>query len=596
MLRSPLYSISTSECNERVEKIIQSDKQCALFVYRLFSSRATKCEKTEKRPEDAITSNDDVITRMKRNCKTSHHQNAIKVEKFLRSYSVLKEMKNDQLAESYSVKADEFLSAKQYAEALENYNQCLRFAPGKSKLLSDAYAGRAKVFDKVQLYQKCLENIQFALDTNSCEDKCISLKKFHEECRVKINNIASETDSETFIKLLQPPNKKIPFISDCLEVRENDVYGRYIMTTSDLQTGDTMVFEEPFYKVVDYKQRHVRCAVCLKQNTLNLFPCAKCSDGESVIDFVNYQKKNTIVFSRALFLAMFCSKKCSDSVVHRYECSAPKEESFDKLLLQRMFYQAIEITGSLEELQKLMNRQMSTKTIMDFDLSDPTDPMKDKKRILATTSLAEREPWSAEAYAKYESVTQQLKTETESERNFLRQYLVRCLKSMTVNFFHFFWSPTQTEGQGFALCSLAAYFAHSCDPNVEKIDVDNKFAFVARRPIKAGEQLFMNYDRYSFLTHSKAIRQDYFNKIYTFECACSACKNDYPLLSELPQFDKNFVLPEIKSGDLESSKQQFKENRDYIEENMKHYPCYEICSLMIQNNHLLHAIGNELPF
>lgn len=297
-----------------------------------------------------------------------------------------------------------------------------------------------------------------------------------------------------------------------------------------------------------------------------------------------------------LFLAMFCSKKCSDSVIHRYECNAPQEECFDKLLLQRMFYQAVQITGSLEELQKLMNRQTSSKTIMDFDLSDPTDPSNDKNRILATTSLAEREPWSAEAYAKYESVTQQLPTETEDERNFLRNYLVRCLKSMTVNFFHFFWSPEQTEGQGFALCSLAAYFAHSCDPNVDKIDVDNKFIFVAKKPIKAGEQLFMNYDRYSFLTHSLDVRQDYFNRIYTFQCGCSACKNNYPELSQLRKFDENFVDTETNFDSLAAAEEQYKNNCKYIEDNMEQYPCFEICSLMVQNNHLLHLIGNKLRF
>lgn len=293
---------------------------------------------------------------------------------------------------------------------------------------------------------------------------------------------------------------------------------------------------------------------------------------------------------------MFCSKKCSESVVHRYECNAPQEESFDKLLLQRMFYQAVEITGSLQELQKLMNRQTSNKTIMDFDLSDPTDPMKDKNRILATTSLAEREPWSAEAYAKYESVTQQLATESEDDRDFLRNYLVRCLKSMTVNFFHFFWSPTQLEGQGFALCSLAAYFAHSCDPNVEKIDVDNKFAFVVKKPIQSGEQLFMNYDRYSFLTHSKVERQEYFDKIYTFQCACNACTNDYPQLSKLRKFDGNFIETDIKKGSLEELEDRYRKNCDYISANMEQYPCYEICSLMVQNYRLLHAIGNDLPF
>lgn len=293
---------------------------------------------------------------------------------------------------------------------------------------------------------------------------------------------------------------------------------------------------------------------------------------------------------------MFCSRKCSDSVVHRYECNAPKEESFDKLLLQRMFYQAVEITGSLEELQKLMNRQTTNKTIMDYDFSDPTDPMNDKNRILATTSLAEREPWSAEAYAKYESVTQQLQTESEDERNFLRNYLVRCLKSMTVNFFHFFWSPKETEGHGLALCSLAAYFAHSCDPNVEKIDVNNKFAFVVKKPIKADEQLFMNYDRYSFLTHSLQERQDYFTKIYTFQCACNACKEDYPQLAKLPKTDDKFVLPEVADISIDEAKIQYKKNCTYIKDNIGNYPSYEICSLMVQNYKLLHAIGNDLPF
>lgn len=293
---------------------------------------------------------------------------------------------------------------------------------------------------------------------------------------------------------------------------------------------------------------------------------------------------------------MFCSKKCSESVVHRYECNALREESFDKLLLQRMFYQAIEITGSLEELQKLMNRQQSSKTIMDFDFSDPKDPMNGKNRILATTSLAEREPWSAEAYAKYESVTQQLETESEDERNFLRNYLVRCLKSMTVNFFHFFWSPNQLQGQGFALCSLAAYFAHSCDPNVHKIDVDNKFVFVVKKPIKAEEQLFMNYDRYSYLTHSLKERQEYFNKIYTFQCACNACQNDYPQLAKLRKFDEKFVEAEIQTESLAAAKEQFKANCKYIEDNIDQYPCFEICSLMTQNYDLLHLIGNKMFF
>lgn len=499
-------------------------------------------------------------------------------------------MKNNQIAESFIVKGDECLSTGKHAEALDHYNQCLRFASSKT-LLSEAFAGRSKVYFETKQFKMCDENVLWAVDSKISGEKCEAVIAMQETCRDKLESIAS---ADEFFQLTQPAHPKVPFIAECLEVRENAIYGRYIMTNKELQPGDIVVVEEPFYKVLNSKQAQTRCAVCLKQNNMNLFPCAKCSNGESRANFL-FAIVTNILFS-LLFLALFCSKKCSDSVIHRYECVAPKEESFEKLLLQRMFYQAVEITGSLMDLQKLMDRQTSSKTIMDFDLSDPADAENNKNRILATTSLAEREPWSAEAYAKYESVTQQLPTANENERDFLRQYLVRCLKSMTVNFFHFFWSPTQVEGQGFALCSLAAYFAHSCDPNVDKIDVDNKFAFVVKKPIPAGEQLFMNYDRYSFLTHSLKVRQDYFEKIYTFQCGCNACTNDYPELSKLPKFDDKFVKPEAKINSPEAAKVQYRKNCDYIKDNIRHYPCYEICSLMTQNIRLLHQIGNDLPF
>lgn len=198
-------------------------------------------------------------------------------------------MKSDQLAESFSAKAGECLSLKKYAEALENYNQCLRFAVNKSQVLSEAYAGRSRVYYEVKQFEKCFDNIQCAIDASVDEEKCKSFKTFQQEYREKLNNIASENnDNDTcdYFKLTQPAHKKIPFIAECLEVRENDVYGRYIMTNSNLIPGDIVVVEEPFYKVLDPKQRHARCAICLQQNKMNLFPCAKCSNGESVIDFV----------------------------------------------------------------------------------------------------------------------------------------------------------------------------------------------------------------------------------------------------------------------------------------------------------------------
>lgn len=298
-----------------------------------------------------------------------------------------------------------------------------------------------------------------------------------------------------------------------------------------------------------------------------------------------------------LFSALFCSKKCAASKIHEYECGKI-EENFEKALLQRMFYQSIQICGDLNGLEKLMNNHDPKKTIMNFDLNDPDNNKNLKNRMLATMTLAEREPWSSEAYAKYELVTRDLEqTKTEDERHFLRKYLVHCMKSMTVNFFHFFWSSEEdSPGKGYAICSLAAYFAHSCDPNIDKIDVDNKFVFVARKPIKAGEQLSICYDRYNYLTHSLSDRKEYFNRVYTFDCLCVACSKNYPLLKDMPRLDDNFIEPTVNFNSFNDMKQQYKKNCKFISDNMISYPSYEICILMNQNNRLLYAMGNLLPF
>lgn len=190
-------------------------------------------------------------------------------------------MKSNQLAEGFILKADELRLAGKFQEALESYNQCLRYAASKSQVLSDAFAGRAKVYLEARQLEKCLDNIQSAIDACICDDTRDAFKTFQSKCSENLKVIASdESEATSFFKLSLPAHKKIPFIAECLEVRENEIYGRYIMTNKDLAPGDIVVLEEPFYKILNPEERHTRCAVCLKQNQLNLFPCAKCSDGE----------------------------------------------------------------------------------------------------------------------------------------------------------------------------------------------------------------------------------------------------------------------------------------------------------------------------
>lgn len=209
-------------------------------------------------------------------------------------------MKNCQLAESFCLKAEECLTAERYAEALENYNQCLRFAVSNSPVLSEAYAGRSKVYYETQQFRNCFDNIRWAIEASVCDEKCTTFITLQENCLEKLNAIKADNSDDVFYKLTKPAHSKIPFIANCLEVRVSEIYGRYIMTNEDLTTGDIVVLEEPFYKVLHSQQIHSRCSVCLKQNLMNLFPCANCSNGESLNDIViKLLSKN--IYSRFFF-------------------------------------------------------------------------------------------------------------------------------------------------------------------------------------------------------------------------------------------------------------------------------------------------------
>lgn len=189
-------------------------------------------------------------------------------------------MKKNQVSEGFLVKAADFFAAGDYVEALQSYNNALRYAPTKSQALADAYAGRGEVYCQVKQLKLSCENYKKAILECTCEEKCTVYKKTLDEISRKVSSEACEEPCENFFSFSQPAHKKIPFIVESLEVRENDEYGRFIATTKELSPGDVVVMEEPFYKVLEIDKRHSRCAVCLQQKSLNLTPCTKCTDGE----------------------------------------------------------------------------------------------------------------------------------------------------------------------------------------------------------------------------------------------------------------------------------------------------------------------------
>lgn len=160
------------------------------------------------------------------------------------------------------------LKKQKYFEALDNFNKSLCLAEEGSEDASLAYASRSEVYAEVNEIRKCL--LLKNPSRNPSKIKQIEIYKSTESENSDKNT--SDDDPWRFYKLSFPPNDKIPFVSNCLEIQNDENFGRYITTKQCLKPGDIIAIEEPFFKIVHSSASHLRCANCLKSNKMNLIP------------------------------------------------------------------------------------------------------------------------------------------------------------------------------------------------------------------------------------------------------------------------------------------------------------------------------------
>lgn len=163
-------------------------------------------------------------------------------------------------------------------EALVLYNKSLCYACDNA-VKSLVFANRSAVYMKSNLFSKSLENIELARNHGYPCDKLQKLNERELRCRTLLE-VHTEKEPRNFFKLSYAPNKKIPFIAGCLELKESPKYGRYVVTNKHLDPGDIVAIEEPVFKFIDREVYYRRCAHCLRSNELSLIPCPSCASGE----------------------------------------------------------------------------------------------------------------------------------------------------------------------------------------------------------------------------------------------------------------------------------------------------------------------------
>lgn len=195
--------------------------------------------------------------------------------------------KSSKIADELRTKGNSYFIRRQYLDALTYYNQSLCYAEPETESLALAFANRSSVYLESKLFRKCLKNIQLAKDYNYPKDKlktlidretkCLNLMKIHHDKENKLKHW-------DYFKLSHPANKKIPYIADCLEVKSNQKYGRYIITNKDLKVGDIVSIEEPSCQLLfDNSKGYSYCVRCCTDQYLDLLPCTDCVTSKQLI-------------------------------------------------------------------------------------------------------------------------------------------------------------------------------------------------------------------------------------------------------------------------------------------------------------------------
>lgn len=306
---------------------------------------------------------------------------------------------------------------------------------------------------------------------------------------------------------------------------------------------------------------------------------------------------------------MYCSEECRQDhhdIFHHFECGI-RDKANSRVPI--MFLQrAIKIAGGVTELRELLGDSTTPRTVFDFDLSNPEDPSYKKNMLLAvhglSTTVRNDSGLSEEDSLLLDTTKFQclplndIEEMTDEERDFLFELYRHCMAINHSNQYQMKHhsrdiGPDYIKLQlnkpiGNGLFPFASLLNHSCEANVKRITVENKFAIVVVRPIKAGEQLFISYGL-GHTKYSKEKRRNYL-KGWGFECLCKACVHDYPTTEMLAHKDPGFIKPVFDFEALVGAVVKYKRSCEYINSHARNYPCYEIVILAEHIDHLLHQM------
>lgn len=433
--------------------------------------------------------------------------------------------KNNDLSLECRLKGNAEVEKNNWRNAMSLYNQSLRWAKIGSEHVALAYANRSTCFMKFEMYEKCLIDIELAINAKYPEHLKSKLEARRTFCLNEIKK--AKPVEKVALKLDYEEDEHFPGMANVAKMAYNEKFGRHLVAKRDIDVGKVILMEDAFLTIIVDAANNV-CGYCLK-NTMNFIACKKCSN------------------------TMFCSQTCAESdKLHEIICSdAIVYKNSLTTAANRSIFLALNIFPNMDELIGFVENVVSdTKD----EALESLDDIRSKYRTflqlnlwISNDEILELLIWAIPAFTRLMSKPAiKAKIRSLKDRRFLMHLFMMHNMLIKCNSF-------QHNILG-GIFLIPNHINHSCAPNLIAYHHENKMIGIVSRPIKMGDQIFITYGGEKCFLQPKMQRQQYLWNGFGFQCDCEKCSNNnWPVSSTRIRFDPEykFLLHQMRGGDID---------------------------------------------
>lgn len=351
------------------------------------------------------------------------------------------------------------------------------------------------------------------------------------------------TEELPFVSMLFEKNHAFPSLANILVLKKDEVSGVHLVAKRNVGVGKVLVVSNAFASVECVSSKLFCCFQCGKAQNDKFIKCPHCID------------------------TFFCSKKCSSNKFHLTKCNKifDSSDSYIVRLAFEMIKNAFEVAENVDTFVEFIKGVLFSN--INYRKCKP--PYSTYGEILNLKGTIGNDHFAmAHKVVKYVSSLPNINDSTKPDLSRVL-FCMACRHIATIEINSFSEEIVVNKGvcTRFSIHDVFSRINHSCTPNLHHyFDSENITRCVTVRPIKKGDQIYINYLGELKFDDEKS-RKNYIQKHWSFICNCEMCSVNIHASQPNPSLDYIKLHFKQKNGILQKNSDNLrKECENYLNE------------------------------